>query len=75
MIHIGMPLFMMKHSKLTSALDQLTTMLVSSSEEPLYTAVVEQCGIGGGTAKENHRSHHIPDSSLIARLSPHPGDK
>ena len=44
---------MIKHSKLTSALDQLTTILASSSEEPLYTAVVEQCGTGGGTVGDH----------------------
>ena len=42
-----------KRSKLTSALDQLTAMLVSSSEEPLYTAVVEQCGTGSGTVGDH----------------------
>ena len=49
-----MPPFKIKHSKLTSVLYQLTTMLVSSSEEPLYTAVVEQFGTGGGTVGENY---------------------
>ena len=44
---------MIKHSKLTSALDQLTTILASSSEEPLYIAVVEQYGTGGGTVGDH----------------------
>ena len=60
----SMPIFMIKHSKLTSALVQLTTILVSSSEEPLYTAVVEQCGTGGGTVGENHIPLHFTISLM-----------
>ena len=62
---------MIKHSKLTSAWCQLTTMLVSSSVEPLYTAVVEQCGTGSGTVAENNRLYLQPLPTPLLQLHVH----
>ena len=56
------------HLKLTSALDQLTTMSVSSSVEPLYTAVVEQCGTGSGTVGENNTLYFTPPHHVHANV-------
>ena len=43
-------------------------MLVSSSEEPLYTAVVEQCRTGGGTVGENYKVYGLQS---LPTLPPH----